>query len=188
MQNSSKGGNFTRVRQLLENEGTERIPPPHNLSEVPGLRDRVNELTTENESLKKDLSSSKNALDEKERRLTQSNQENFSLKQQFQKANEEAKKNHELNEALNKRAQEAEKSLTEARGEITSLKNQLTEMESTTLKQDDKISHLRTENTSLQEQLSSSKKAQERSRGEALPDESRDIIPQSPTLQDQRRE
>ncbi|TNJ26134.1 hypothetical protein GMRT_25164 [Giardia muris] len=34
-------------------------------------------------------------------------------------------------------------------------------MESTTLKQDDKISHLRTENTSLQEQLSSSKKAQE---------------------------
>ncbi|TNJ26123.1 hypothetical protein GMRT_25198 [Giardia muris] len=34
-------------------------------------------------------------------------------------------------------------------------------MESTTLKQDDKISHLRTENASLQEQLSSSKKAQE---------------------------
>ncbi|TNJ27383.1 Ankyrin repeat protein 3 [Giardia muris] len=157
--NSTKIGDFTRVRQLLKNEGTERLPPPD--PELLILQYRVSELTTENESLKKDLSSSKNTLEETKNELSQLNQENSSLKQQLQKANEEAKKNHELNEALNKRAQEAEKSLTEAKGENASLKNQLTEMESTTLKQDNKIFHLRTENASLQDQLSSSKKAQE---------------------------
>ncbi|TNJ26430.1 Kinase, NEK [Giardia muris] len=155
--NSSWRGDFTKVRKFLENEGLERLPPN---PELLRLRRRINDLTTENDSLKKDLSSSKNTLEETRKELSQLNREVSSLKQQLQKANEEAKKNHELNEALNKRAQEAGKSLAEAREENTSLKGQLTEMESTTLKQDDKISHLRTENTSLQEQLSSSKKAQ----------------------------
>ncbi|TNJ28033.1 Kinase, NEK [Giardia muris] len=46
--NSSWGGNFTRVRKLLENEGSERLPPPS-----PGLtnQERINEPIAENESL-----------------------------------------------------------------------------------------------------------------------------------------
>ncbi|TNJ28324.1 Kinase, NEK [Giardia muris] len=159
--NSSERGDFTQVRKLLKNEGTIRLPHPSNPAEMLELRERVDELTTENESLRKDLSSFKNAHEEMKNELSQLNREVSSLKQQLDNAIDESKKNHELNEALNKRAQEAEKSLAEARGENASLKNQLTEMESTTLKQDNKISHLRTENTSLQEQLSSSKKAQE---------------------------
>ncbi|TNJ26986.1 Kinase, NEK [Giardia muris] len=48
-----KKGNSTRIIQLLEKEGTERIPPPS-----PGLtsQERINKLTAENESLKKELS------------------------------------------------------------------------------------------------------------------------------------
>ncbi|TNJ28362.1 Kinase, NEK [Giardia muris] len=121
--NSSEKGGFTRVRQLLESEGTERLPPPD--PELPRLQRRINELTTENDSLKKDLSSSKNAHEETKKELSQLSQEVSSLKQQLQKANEEAEKNHELNETLNKRAQEAERSLTEAREEVSSLKTQL---------------------------------------------------------------
>ncbi|TNJ26792.1 Ankyrin repeat protein 3 [Giardia muris] len=85
--NSSKEGDFTQVRRLLENERTERIPPPN--PELLILQYRVNDLTTENDSLKKDLSSSKNTLEETKNELSQLNQENSSLRQQLQKANEE---------------------------------------------------------------------------------------------------
>ncbi|TNJ28952.1 Kinase, NEK [Giardia muris] len=149
------------------------------INEVTGLQKQVEEGKNEQkknaaliDSLKAQLTKTneeKNSLhkqlEDEERQdkaqIDQLTAEVSSLKQQLDNAIDESKKNHELNEALNKRAQEAEKSLIEAREENTSLKNQLTEMESTTLKQDDKIFHLRTENASLQEQLSSSKKAQE---------------------------
>ncbi|TNJ28252.1 Kinase, NEK [Giardia muris] len=51
--NSPREGDFTRVRRLLENEGSERIPPPSS-----GLtsQEHINKLTAENESLKKELS------------------------------------------------------------------------------------------------------------------------------------
>ncbi|TNJ27568.1 Ankyrin repeat protein 3 [Giardia muris] len=120
----------------------------------------IDRLTAEVESLKKDLSSSKNAHNETKKELSQLNREVSSLKQQLQKANKETKKYREMYETLNWRVQEAEKSLAEARGENTSLKNQLIEMKSTIVAQDDKIYRICTENTSLQEQLSSSKKAQ----------------------------
>ncbi|TNJ27377.1 Ankyrin repeat protein 3 [Giardia muris] len=100
--NSSWRGDFTRVHQLLENEGTERIPPPHNPGEVLGLRNRINELTTEIESLKKDLSSSKNTLEETKKELSQLNQEVSSLKQQLDNAIEESKRHAEVNEDLRK--------------------------------------------------------------------------------------
>ncbi|TNJ27322.1 Kinase, NEK [Giardia muris] len=53
------------------------------------------------------------------------------------------------------------KELSQSKDEVSSLKNQLAEMQSTILKQDNKIFQLRTENTSLQEQLASSKNTQE---------------------------
>ncbi|TNJ27930.1 Ankyrin repeat protein 1 [Giardia muris] len=67
----SWGGDFTQVRKLLENEGTTRLPPPSNPAELLKLRKNFNELTTENESLKKDLASSKNAHNKTERKLSQ---------------------------------------------------------------------------------------------------------------------
>ncbi|TNJ28877.1 Kinase, NEK [Giardia muris] len=76
--NSSKEGDFTQVRQLLENERTERILPPPNPGEILELRERVDELTTENESLKKELS--------------QLNREVASLKAQHSKTTEDLKR------------------------------------------------------------------------------------------------
>ncbi|TNJ27020.1 Ankyrin repeat protein 1 [Giardia muris] len=58
--NIARGGDFTRVRKLLKNEGTTRLPPPSDPTEILKFLERVDKLTTENESLKKDLSSSKN--------------------------------------------------------------------------------------------------------------------------------
>ncbi|TNJ27971.1 Kinase, NEK [Giardia muris] len=57
------------------------------------------------------------------------------------------------------------KELSQSKDEVSSLKNQLAEMQSTILKQDNKIFQLRTENTSLQEQLASSKNTQEGTSG-----------------------
>ncbi|TNJ29412.1 Ankyrin repeat protein 3 [Giardia muris] len=121
--NSSKEGDFTRVRELLENEGIERIPPPPNPAEMIELRERVNELSAENDSLKKDLSSSKNAHEGTRKKLSQQNREVSSLKQQLEKY-------RKMYEISNSRAQEAEKSLAEMREENSFLKAQLTEMES----------------------------------------------------------
>ncbi|TNJ28975.1 Kinase, NEK [Giardia muris] len=147
---SSKEGDYSRVRQLLKNEGSERILPPPNPGEMLELRERVNELTTEIESLKKDLASSKNAHEETKKELSQSNREVSSLKQQLQKANEEAKKNHELNETLNKRTQEAEKSPAEARGEVFSSKVQLS-------KTDEDHSHVYTDSEAPRKELADQK-------------------------------
>ncbi|TNJ29128.1 Ankyrin repeat protein 3 [Giardia muris] len=88
----------------------------------------IDELTIEKTTLQERLASSKNTQEGTGGNVSQMNQEINLLKQKLQKANEEAEKNHELNEALNKRAQEAEKSLTEAREENASLKNQLTKI------------------------------------------------------------
>ncbi|TNJ26590.1 Kinase, NEK [Giardia muris] len=96
--NSSWYGDFTRVRQLLESEGTERLPPPD--PELLRLRRCINELTTENDSLKKDLSSSKNTLEETKKELSQLNREVSSLKQQLQKANRDPSRAHTDSEDL----------------------------------------------------------------------------------------
>ncbi|TNJ29578.1 Ankyrin repeat protein 1 [Giardia muris] len=61
--NSPWGGNFTQIRKLLKKEGTKRLPPSLN-SELLELRECVNELAVENESLKRGLSSLKNAQEE----------------------------------------------------------------------------------------------------------------------------
>ncbi|TNJ30088.1 Kinase, NEK [Giardia muris] len=115
--NSSRGGDFTRVHQLLENEGTERIPPPHNPGEVPGLQDRVKKLTTENDSLKKDLSSSKNTLEETRKELSQLSRENSSLKQQLDNAINESKRHEKMNEDLQK-ASDQKQALTTEKGTL----------------------------------------------------------------------
>ncbi|TNJ27966.1 Ankyrin repeat protein 2 [Giardia muris] len=80
--NSPRRGDFTRVRQLLENEGTERIPPPS-----PGLtsQEHINKLTAESEFLRKEIALSKNAYNEVEKKLARLNQEVFTLKQQIEK-------------------------------------------------------------------------------------------------------
>ncbi|TNJ26547.1 Kinase, NEK [Giardia muris] len=90
--NGSRGGDFTRVRELLENERTERILPPSNLAELLKLRKDFNEPTTEIESLKNDLASSKNTLEEARKELSQSNQEVASLKAQLSKTTEDLKR------------------------------------------------------------------------------------------------
>ncbi|TNJ27965.1 Ankyrin repeat protein 3 [Giardia muris] len=100
--NSSRGGDFIRVRKLLKNEGSERILPPPNPGEMLKLQEGVNKLTTENESLKNDLSSSKNTLEETKNVLSQLNREVSSLKQQLQKANDKAKKYQDMCEDLQK--------------------------------------------------------------------------------------
>ncbi|TNJ29579.1 Kinase, NEK [Giardia muris] len=62
--NNSQGrGDLTRVRKLLENEGTECAPPPPD-PELLRLQECVRKLTAENESLKKELALSKSFLDE----------------------------------------------------------------------------------------------------------------------------
>ncbi|TNJ26149.1 Ankyrin repeat protein 1 [Giardia muris] len=97
--NSPEKGDFTQVRQLLEDEGIERLPPSS-----PGLtnQEHINKLTAEIESLKKDLFSSKNALEETRKELSQLNQENSSLKQQLDNAINESKRHAEMNEDLRK--------------------------------------------------------------------------------------
>ncbi|TNJ26153.1 Ankyrin repeat protein 3 [Giardia muris] len=161
----SWGGDFTRVHQLLENEGTERIPPPHNPGEVPRLRDRVNKLATENDSLKKDLSSSKNTLEETKKELSQLNQENSSLKQQLQKANKE---NDILHKQFEDRKRQDRAQIDQLTAEVSSLKQQLdnaineskrhAEMNEDLRKASDQnralINALTTEKATLQEQLS----------------------------------
>ncbi|TNJ26987.1 Kinase, NEK [Giardia muris] len=64
------------------------------------LRERVDELTTENESLRKDLSSFKNAHEETKKELSQLNREVSSLKQQLQKANRDPSRAHTDSEDL----------------------------------------------------------------------------------------
>ncbi|TNJ26495.1 Ankyrin repeat protein 2 [Giardia muris] len=63
-------GRFSQVCKLLEREDMHRLPPPHNPGEVPGLRDRVSELTAENEYLKKKLSLFRNSNDEVENSIS----------------------------------------------------------------------------------------------------------------------
>ncbi|TNJ27420.1 Kinase, NEK [Giardia muris] len=50
---------FTSVRELLKNEGTERIHPPSNLGEVLRLQEHLSKLTTENDTLKMELADRK---------------------------------------------------------------------------------------------------------------------------------
>ncbi|TNJ26429.1 Kinase, NEK [Giardia muris] len=100
--NSPWGGNFTQIRKLLRNEDTERLPPPPNPAEMLRFQERINELAAENDSLKKDLSSFKNAHEETKNELSQSNRENSSLKQQLDNAIEESKRHAKMNEDLRK--------------------------------------------------------------------------------------
>ncbi|TNJ30051.1 Ankyrin repeat protein 2 [Giardia muris] len=63
-------GRFSQVCKLLEREDMHRLPPPHNPGEVPGLWDRVSELTAENEYLKKKLASLRNSNEEVENSIS----------------------------------------------------------------------------------------------------------------------
>ncbi|TNJ30683.1 Kinase, NEK [Giardia muris] len=106
--NSSWEGDFTRVRELLENEGTERKPPPS-----PDLLDQkyVNDPSVEMESIERQHTLFNSAPDETRNGLS-------FLKDQLEKF-------REMYETSNKRVCEAEKSLTDAREEVSSLKQQL---------------------------------------------------------------
>ncbi|TNJ26213.1 Kinase, NEK [Giardia muris] len=155
-------GDFTQVRELLEYERAERIPPPS-----PRLtnQEHINELTTENDSLKKDLSSSKNAHEETKKELSQLNQEVSSLKQQLQKANKE---NDILHEQFEDKGRQDNTRIDQLTAEVSSLKQQLdnaineskrhAEMNEDLRKASDQnralINALTTEKATLQEQLS----------------------------------
>ncbi|TNJ30055.1 Kinase, NEK [Giardia muris] len=163
--NSSKEGDFTRVRKLLKNEGTERLPPPPNPTEMLRFQERINELAAENDFLKKDLSSSKNTLEETKKELSQLNQENSSLRQQLQKANEE---NDVLHKQFEDRERQDKAQIDQLTAEVSSLKQQLdnaideskrhAKMNEDLQKASDQnralINALTTEKATLQEQLS----------------------------------
>ncbi|TNJ26461.1 Ankyrin repeat protein 3 [Giardia muris] len=163
--NSSWRGDFTRVRKLLENEGTTRLPPPSDPTEILKFLERVDRLTTENESLKKDLSSSKNTLEETKKKLSQLSQEVSSLRQQLQKANEE---NDVLHKQFEDRKRQDRAQIDQLTAEVSSLKQQLdnaineskrhAKMNEDLQKASDQnralINALTTEKGTLQEQLS----------------------------------
>ncbi|TNJ29857.1 Ankyrin repeat protein 1 [Giardia muris] len=144
-------GDFTCVRKLLENEGTIRLPPPSDPTEILKFLERVDKLTTENESLKKELS--------------QLNREVSFLKQQLQKANEE---NDILHEQFEDKGRQDNTRIDQLTAEVSSLKQQLdnaideskrhAEMNEDLRKASDQnralINSLTTEKAALQEQLS----------------------------------
>ncbi|TNJ29389.1 Kinase, NEK [Giardia muris] len=87
--NSSWEGDFTQVRELLEKEGTERIPPPS--SDI-STQERANKPLVKIDSLKEELVPSKNVLEETKNELSQSNQEVTSLNAQLAKTTEDLKR------------------------------------------------------------------------------------------------
>ncbi|TNJ27655.1 Ankyrin repeat protein 3 [Giardia muris] len=120
--NSSYGGDYSQVRTLLKDEGTERIPPPSNPAEMLRFQERINELATENDSLQKDFPFSKNAHEKTKNELSQSNREVSSLKQQLQKANKE---NDILHKQLEDKERRDKAQINRLTAEIESLKQQL---------------------------------------------------------------
>ncbi|TNJ28546.1 Ankyrin repeat protein 1 [Giardia muris] len=148
--NSSRGGDFSQVNELLKNEGTKRLPPPD--PELLRLRRCINELTTENDSLKKDLSSSKNAHEETKKELSQLNREVSSLKQQLDNAIDESKRHAKMNEDLQKASDQNQPLVAY--------------LEKENANRQARIEELIAEKASLQEKLSFSKEALEETRKE----------------------
>ncbi|TNJ27876.1 Ankyrin repeat protein 3 [Giardia muris] len=120
--NSSYGGDYSQVRTLLKDEGTERIPPPSNPAEMLRFQKRIDELAAENDSLQKDFPFSKNAHEKTKKELSQSNREVSSLKQQLQKANKE---NDILHKQFEDRKRQDRAQIDQLTAEIESLKQQL---------------------------------------------------------------
>ncbi|TNJ27210.1 Kinase, NEK [Giardia muris] len=120
--NSSWGGDFTRVRELLENEGSECISPPPK-PKLLRLRGFDGEFTVENDFLEKDLSLSKNVIEEARKELFQVSQEVSSLQKQLTKTSEDLIRSHTEPESF-KRALADQKAQNPAlENENTLLKN-----------------------------------------------------------------
>ncbi|TNJ27071.1 Ankyrin repeat protein 2 [Giardia muris] len=96
-------GYSAQVRKLLKKEGTKRLPPSLN-SEVLELRECVNELAVENESLKRGLSSLKNAQEEADDEPSQMSQKVSSLEERLEECRE---MNRSLRRTLNQKTEEA---------------------------------------------------------------------------------
>ncbi|TNJ26796.1 Ankyrin repeat protein 2 [Giardia muris] len=92
-----------QVRKLLKKEGTKRLPPSLN-SEVLELRECVSELAVENESLKRGLSSLKNAQEEADNEPSQMSQKVSSLEERLEKCQE---MNRSLRRTLDQKTEEA---------------------------------------------------------------------------------
>ncbi|TNJ29244.1 Kinase, NEK [Giardia muris] len=139
----SSGDNY-QVRRLLENEGTMRLPPPSDPTEILRFLEHVNELITENEPIKKELALANSALDEARKELS-------SLKQQLDKAVEESEKHEKMHDVL----------------QVASNQKwtQIIQLEKENANRQARIEELTTEKKSLQDQLSSSRKAQEGTEG-----------------------
>ncbi|TNJ27384.1 Kinase, NEK [Giardia muris] len=119
-------GDFIQIRKLLENEGTERFPPPP--SPDISIQERANKPFVEIEALKKELVSSKKDLEEAKKELSQVSQENSFLKQQLTKTSEDLIRSHTESESL-KRAladQKAQNLILEK--EVTQLRTESHDM------------------------------------------------------------
>ncbi|TNJ28603.1 Kinase, NEK [Giardia muris] len=141
--NSSGGGDYTRVRELLKNEGTERLPPPN--PEVPN-QEHITESSAKPEY---QLTSSENTYEETEESTSQSNQEGSSPKQQIDKATEESDRRDELQKASDQK----QALIDELTIEKTTLQEQLASSKKTLEEAEKLLSQLNQENSSLKQQL-----------------------------------
>ncbi|TNJ29272.1 Ankyrin repeat protein 3 [Giardia muris] len=154
--NSSKEDDSIHVRELLKNEGTERIPPPLDLFGALKFLERVDKITNENTSLKQQLD---NAINESKRHAKMNEDLRKASDQKQALINSLTTEKATLQEQLSKTTEDLKRALADQKAQILVLEKENANRQA-------RIEELVAEKTSLQEQLASSKKAQDGAEGE----------------------